>query len=159
MVASLQQEVKDIEHMKGDFEEMIIRLETNYKMINDNLIIQVNFSYMVIKSSVESVRVMMEKFERAWEAKSIFIGIDVVEKGKQVTQAEGRGPCTHTRVCSKKMVDQVVHDMRDMKKLSVNISQLEVEAVEAFNNFKLVVVSFSFLCVFLYFYVGWLPSS
>lgn len=85
MVASLQKSVKDIENIEEDFDGRIMRLETNYRKINANLITLVNFSYKVIKSSAESVRVMKEKFDRAWEAKYFFMDIDVVEKGKKVT--------------------------------------------------------------------------
>ncbi|GLJ10996.1 hypothetical protein SUGI_0139830 [Cryptomeria japonica] len=80
------------------------------------------------------LRVMTKKFERAQEAKSLVIDIDVVDKGKQFMQEEGKGPCTRTRASSKKMVDQVAQDVKDMKKLPMNLSQLEVEVFEALKN-------------------------
>ncbi|GLJ51830.1 hypothetical protein SUGI_1101070 [Cryptomeria japonica] len=113
MVVSLQKAIKDIEHMKEDFEGRIMRLGMNYKKINDNLVTLFNFSYKVIKSSVESIRFMIEKFERAQEAKSFFIDIWVFEKGKYWSATT-----THAQL---EKTNQSIRDIRTSLGFAVNL--------------------------------------
>lgn len=98
------------------------------------MITLVNFSYKVIKCSADSIKVLTEKFEKMQEAKMQFVDLEASNKGKQTIQEDDKGPSTRTRACLKRVAKQLNQVLKDMKKLSMNISQHEAETAENLKN-------------------------
>lgn len=70
------------------------------------------------------MKILVEKIERLQQGNFQFI--DLKDKGNQDGSKEGKGPCTHTRGHLKKVVDQLLKDLHDIKKLSQEASKREV---------------------------------
>ncbi|XP_059067654.1 uncharacterized protein LOC131858432 [Cryptomeria japonica] len=115
------------EKLKKDFEGRLSKMENKFQKVTENLISLVTFSHKVVKISVESINAMVGKLE-ANHQKGVVVDVEVLDKKIEDTM----GPCKRTRAnLKKKYANQ---DIQELKKIALNINQLEAEVVEALKN-------------------------
>lgn len=119
MLAILENVAKDVNLMKTDYEGRIGVLEAKMKRVDDNLINLVNMSYRMIHSSTESIKILVDRWEKSQAAKSFdktFIDLGNAEKGKQVL--DDKCPCAQTKPNLKISMEQAKINLLKLLKLT-----------------------------------------